>query len=96
MGIIIIGCIGLCIAAAVAGRFVGFHKEMAMSVALTALYGYPGNFILSQESVKAVAESKEESEYLTSRIEPQMIVGGFTTVTIASVVVASIFIKLFF
>lgn len=96
MGIIVIGCIGLCIAAAVAGRFVGFHKEMAMSVALTALYGYPGNFILSQESVKAVAENKEESEYLTSRIEPQMIVGGFTTVTIASVIVASIFIKLFF
>lgn len=95
IGVILVGCVGLCIGAAVAGRLVGFHKEMAMSVALTALYGYPGNFILSQESVKAVAGNAEESEYLSSRIEPQMIVGGFTTVTIASVFVASIFIKFF-
>ena len=62
-------------------------------MALTALYGYPGNYILSQESVKAVAENDQESAYLSSRIEPQMIIGGFTTVTIASVFVASIFIK---
>lgn len=96
IGIILVGCVGLCIGAAVAGKMVGFRKEMAMSVALTALYGYPGNFILSQESVKAVAETPEESQYLTSKIEPQMIVGGFTTVTIASVFVASIFVKLFF
>lgn len=93
VGIIVVGCIGLCIGASIAGKFVGFRREMAMSVALTALYGYPGNYILSQESVKAVSQSEEESAYLTSKIEPQMIVGGFTTVTIASVFVASIFIK---
>lgn len=93
IGIIVVGCIGLCLFSALAGRLLGFRWEMAMSVALTALYGYPGNYILSQESVKAVAENDQESAYLSSRIEPQMIIGGFTTVTIASVFVASIFIK---
>lgn len=95
VGIIVVGSVGLCIAAAIVGRMVGFKKEMAMSVALTALYGYPGNYILSQESVKAVAENEEEKEYITSRIESKMIVGGFTTVTIASVFVASILVKFF-
>ncbi|MEF9955265.1 MAG: hypothetical protein RR225_05270 [Clostridium sp.] len=95
VGIILVGSAGLCIGAAIAGKIVGFRKEMAMSVALTALYGYPGNFILSQESVKAVAENDAEKEYITTRIEPQMIVGGFTTVTIASVLVASVIVKFF-
>ena len=90
---IIIGCIGLCLFSALAGRLLGFRWELAMSVSLTALYGYPGNYILSQESVKAVAEDEEQAKYLSSCIEPQMIIGGFTTVTIASVFVASIFIK---
>lgn len=93
IGIIIIGCIGLCLFSALAGRLLGFRWELAMSVSLTALYGYPGNYILSQESVKAVAEDEEQAKYLSSCIEPQMIIGGFTTVTIASVFVASIFIK---
>lgn len=95
VGIILVGCVGLCVGASLAGRFLGFRKELAMSVALTALYGYPGNFILSQESVKAVAENEEEKQYLSSMIEPQMIIGGFTTVTIASVFVASIFVNFF-
>lgn len=95
IGIILVGSLGLCVFAALAGKLVGFKKEMSMSVALTALYGYPGNFILSTESVKAVAENEEEKAYLTARIEPQMIVGGFTTVTIASVLIASVLIKFF-
>lgn len=95
IGVIIIGTVGLGIGAMIAGKMLGFRKEMAISVALTALYGYPGTYILSQESVKAVADDETEKAYLTSRIEPKMIVGGFTTVTFASVFVASILVKFF-
>lgn len=95
IGVIVIGTIGLGIGAMIAGKLLGFRKEMAISVALTALYGYPGTYILSQESVKAVTGDEKEKAYLTSRIEPKMIVGGFTTVTFASVFVASILVKFF-
>lgn len=95
IGVIVIGTIGLGIGAMIAGKLLGFRKEMAISVALTALYGYPGTYILSQESVKAVTDDEKEKAYLTSRIEPKMIVGGFTTVTFASVFVASILVKFF-
>lgn len=95
VGVIVLGSIGLIIGAAIAGRLLGFRKEMAISVALTALYGYPGTYILSQESAKAVSENDAEKEYIISRIQPKMIVGGFTTVTFASVFVASILVKFF-
>ena len=95
VGVIVIGTIGLAVRAMIAGKLLGFRKEMAISVALTALYGYPGTYILSQESVKAVSDDETEKEYLRSRIEPKMIVGGFTTVTFASVFVASILVKFF-
>lgn len=95
IGVIVIGTAGLGIGAMIAGKMLGFRKEMAISVALTALYGYPGTYILSQESVKAVTDDETEKAYLTSRIEPKMIVGGFTTVTFASVFVASILVKFF-
>lgn len=95
IGVIAVGTIGLSGGAMIAGKLLGFRKEMAISVALTALYGYPGTYILSQESVKAVSDDEAEKAYLTSRIEPKMIVGGFTTVTFASVFVASILVKFF-
>ena len=37
----------------------------------------------------------EEKEYLMSKMFPPMIVGGFTTVTITSVIIASVFAKMF-
>ena len=37
--------------------------------------------------------NKEAVDYLMSRLFPSMIVGGFVTVTITSVVLAGIFVK---
>ena len=64
------------------------------ATSLTALYGFPPNYILTEESVKALAETPEEHQYLLDAMLPQMIVGGFVTVTITSVIIAGIFIGL--
>lgn len=47
------------------------------------------------ESIKALVQTEEEEQYLTDRMLPQMIVGGFVTVTITSVIVAGYFVNLF-
>ncbi|MFY9603301.1 MAG: hypothetical protein WAR00_01410, partial [bacterium] len=60
--------------------------------ALTALYGFPPNYILTMEAIKAVVENQEEREFLTNEMLPKMLVGGFTTVTIVSVILAGIFV----
>lgn len=92
--IVVTGVVGMVICAAVAGKVLKVSNNMAIATSLTALYGFPPNYILTEESVKALAETPEEHQYLMEQMLPQMIVGGFITVTITSVVIAGIFVNL--
>jgi hypothetical protein len=93
-GIIILGVIGMYIIALILGKLLGFSKEMAFASTLTALYGFPADYILTHEAIKSVCETEEEKEYVIGDMLPKMLVSGFTTVTIASVIIAGFFIKL--
>lgn len=91
IGIIIFGVIGMAVVSIPVGKTLGYSREMAFSVALTALYGFPSNYILTQEVVKALTEDEQEREFLMGEILPKMLIGGFTTVTIVSVIIAGVF-----
>lgn len=93
LGMILFGVVGMAIISIIAGTVLGSSKEMSFAVALTALYGFPANYILTEEASKALAETPEERAYLMDQMLPQMLVGGFTTVTLASVIIAGIFIN---
>ena len=67
---------------------------MAFACTLTALYGFPADYILTHEAIKSVCETNEEKEYVIEDMLPKMLVAGFTTVTIASVIIAGFFVKL--
>jgi len=92
--IIIIGVIGMAIFSIVAGKLLGVSWRMAFATSLTALYGFPPNYILTEESIKATTDDLEERKYLMDLMLPQMIVGGFITVTITSVIIAGVFVNL--
>ncbi|MGI6143689.1 MAG: hypothetical protein ACOYEK_07550 [bacterium] len=93
--IIVTGVAGMCLLSIVAGKILGVSWNMACAVSLTALYGFPPNYILTEEAVKALAENPEEHEFLMGKMLPMMIVGGFVTVTITSVIIAGFFVNLF-
>ncbi|WP_132244168.1 hypothetical protein [Marinisporobacter balticus] len=93
-GIIILGVIGMGILSMILGKKLGYTKEMSFAIALTALYGFPPNYILTEEASKVLAKTDEEKEFLMDEMLPKMLVGGFTTVTIVSVIIAGIFSKL--
>lgn len=93
-GIIILGVIGMFIMSMIIGKILGFSKEMAFASTLTALYGFPADYILTLEAIKSVCETEDEREYVTEDMLPKMLVAGFTTVTIASVIIAGFFVKL--
>lgn len=93
-GIIILGVTGMAVISMFVGKKLGYTKEMSFAVALTALYGFPPNYILTEEASKALAETDEEREFLMEEMLPKMLVGGFTTVTIVSVIIAGIFANL--
>ncbi|MFY7868408.1 MAG: hypothetical protein ACOVQN_02820, partial [Exiguobacterium sp.] len=84
------GVTGLLLFAFLAGRFLGYSKEMSMAIGLTALYGFPGTLILSEEAAKNIGETEEEVHIIEDEILPKMIVAGFSTVTITSVFITGI------
>ncbi len=92
--VIIIGVFGMGVVCVLVGKALGYSKEMAFALSLTALYGFPPNYILTEEAVNALAETQEEKEFLMDQMLPKMLVGGFTTVTIVSVILAGIFVKM--
>lgn len=94
ISIIIIGVIGMSIVCFILSKILKVSFPMSYAISLTALYGFPPNYILTEEAAKALAETPEEKEYLMDEMLPPMIVGGFTTVTVGSVIIAGIFIKL--
>lgn len=93
-GSIILGVMGMYIFSFIAGKILKVSKEMAFAVSLTALYGFPADYIITNEVIKSLTEDEKEREMLTSNMLPPMLVGGFITVTIVSVVLAGIFIGL--
>lgn len=85
---------GLIIVAILVGKHLGYSKEMSIAIAITAFYGFPANFVLSEEASEANGETKDEIAFLKQEIVPKMIVAGFTSVTIVSIVVAGILSKM--
>lgn len=93
-GAIVLGVSGMAAMSMLAGKCLGFSKEMAFAVALTGLYGFPYNYILTEEASKALAETPEEKKFLMDQMLPPMIVGGVATVTVVSVLLAGFFVNM--
>ncbi|MDE4086093.1 hypothetical protein PO902_13690 [Planococcus maritimus] len=92
IGCIIIGLIGMYIFSFIIGKILKVSKEMAFACSLTALYGFPADYIITVEVINALTQDEKEREMLTSRMLPPMLVAGFITVTIVSVILAGIFV----
>lgn len=86
----VFGVIGIVVFSAGVGKLLGYSVAMSVAIGLTSLYGFPGTMILSQEAAKGAGETPEEVAAIEGDILPKMIVAGFSTVTITSVIVTSI------
>ena len=89
--LIIIGVFGMGVLCFVASKILKMPFLLSFATALTALYGFPPNAVITENTCTALAQTPEEKDYLMSQMFPPMIVGGFTTVTITSVIIAGIF-----
>ena len=86
----VFGIIGIGLFSALVGKLLGYSVPMSVAIGLTSLYGFPGTMILSQEAARGAGESPDEVAAIEQEILPKMIVAGFSTVTITSVIVTSI------
>ena len=86
----VFGIAGIALFAGVAGKLLGYTIPMSIAIGLTSLYGFPGTMILSQEAAKGAGETPEEVAAIEGAILPKMIIAGFSTVTITSVIVTGL------
>lgn len=91
---IVIGVIGMGIAAFVISKILNMSFPLAFANGLTALYGFPCDAIITESTCNALTEDPDERGYLMSKMFPSMVVGGFVTVTITSVLFAGYFATL--
>lgn len=93
LAILALGIVGLGLGGFLGGKLVGWKKELSIPVALTALFGFPGNYIITEEVCRSVGKTQEEQDGLMEELLAPMLIGGYTTVTVGSVLVASILVR---
>lgn len=91
---LILGTIGVFIFSTIAAKIFKMSIPMAIAIGMTALFGFPGTFILSTEVANANGKTEEERELILNEILPRMLVAGFATVTVGSVIMAGIMVKM--
>ena len=91
---IVIGTTGMGIAAFIIAKILKIDFLLAFANGLTALYGFPCDAIITEQTCNSLTEDPDERGYLMSKMFPSMVVGGFVTVTITSVIFAGYFAQL--
>ncbi|MCU4297636.1 hypothetical protein D3I60_11190 [Brevibacterium permense] len=92
--ILIVGGSGIVLGGFVATKLLRWKSGLGMSVALTAMYGFPADYLLTNEVARSIARDEDEKEALLNVMLPPMLVGGFTSVSAGSVVIASVLVSL--
>ena len=92
--LILIGVFGMAVLSFIIAKVLKMSFPLAFANGLTALYGFPCDAIITESTCNALGKTEEETQYLMSKMFPSMIVGGFITVTITSVVIAGWFAKI--
>lgn len=92
LAILIIGSIGLIVGGYLGSKLFRWDPNKGIAVALTALFGFPGDFITVTE-VSRTGRTPEERELIFNELLSPMLIGGFTSVTAASIIIASILMQ---
>ena len=91
--ILVIGTVGITIGGYLMSKLVKWDPYKGMPVALTALFGFPGDYILCDEVSRSIGRDEKEAKIIFNELLAPMLIGGFTTVTVASVIIAGVLIQ---
>lgn len=91
--IMLVGSIGIIVGGIISSKLLKWNLNKGIPVALTALFGFPADYLLCEEVSRSIADNSKEEKLIFDEILTPMIVGGFTTVTTGSIVVVSILIQ---
>lgn len=94
LGTMAVGVIGMMVFGIIVGKMFGETWMMSIAIVINCLCGFPPNYILTEEASRSTSSNEDEYNILMQEMLPKVLVGGFATVTVSSVLVANFFSKL--
>ncbi|MEV0850658.1 hypothetical protein AB0J21_33235 [Streptomyces sp. NPDC049954] len=91
--IVVTGVTGLALGGYAGSRCVGWPPAKGMVVAMTALLGFPLDYLTTQEVARGVGRDESERQAILDDLLAPMLIGGFTTVSTGSVIIAGLLVK---
>lgn len=91
--VVVCGSVTFMVISTLVGKLFGMSWQMSCAIGSTCLFGFPGTFIVTTEVVNAIAADDKEKQLMMDHMMPKMLVAGMVTVSIASVIFASIMVK---
>jgi len=91
--IMVVGIVGLMIGALIGAKIFKWDRNKSIPVVLTALYGFPGDYLIVEEISRSEGKNEAEQKRIMDELMAPMLIGGFTSVTVGSVAIASILIS---
>lgn len=90
LGVLLLGTLGMGAVVIIIGRRFGFQPGLALAIGFGCYTGYPLNYQVVMDVIKAEAKTEEERQYLTEKIVGKIVLGSIISVSIASVVIAGV------
>ncbi|UOQ94540.1 hypothetical protein MUO14_06185 [Halobacillus shinanisalinarum] len=90
--VIVVGTTGLVIGGMIGAKIFKWKPTKAVPIVLTALYGFPGDYLIVEEVSRSIGRNEAEQKRIMDELLAPMLIGGFTSVTVGSIVIASILI----
>jgi len=91
---LVLGIFAILSVSFIASKILKVSVFMAFAIGIAAMFGFPGTYIIPYEVSLSVSKIKEEQDFIFKKLYPQMIIAGFISVTMASVVIAGFVSKL--
>ena len=88
-----IGLVCCAVVAIVMGKIVHFSCQLSIGLAVTAFFGFPGTYLISNEVARASGDSPEECAAVMASIMPKMIIAGIVSVSVVSGLLAGIMVN---
>ncbi|KIL48229.1 hypothetical protein [Jeotgalibacillus soli] len=88
--ILAVGAAGIILGGYIGSKIFKWDPNLGIPVALTAMFGFPADYIICEEISRTTGRTPAEEKYIFDQILSPLLIGGFTTVTVASIIVASV------
>ena len=92
--LLVTGVVGVAVAGLILSKVLHMAPGMAISLGLTCTFGFPTTMFIPKEVANAMSSNEEERAAIENYMLPKMVTAGFVTVTISSVLIAGVVVKM--